>query len=141
MRSPTRVHIEHDFVSDPATVFAALSEHENLSPVFKAKILRVCDGDTTRNGVGSTRELKIGPLPAFEETTTVSEPNSLIEYRISKGSPLRGHWGVQRLSSTATGGTHLDYTIGFDAPVPGMASVVGKVLTLAISRGLGSLVP
>lgn len=141
MNSPTRVHIEHDFAADPATVFAALSEHENLGPVFQARIDRVCDGDAARNGVGSTRRLKIGPLPAFEETTTKSEPNSVIEYRISKGSPLRGHWGVQRLTPTAAGGTHLDYTIGFDAPVPGLAFVVGKILTFAISRGLPSLVP
>lgn len=141
MSSPTRVHIEHDFVSDPATVFEALSEHENLGPVLKAQIDRVCDGDASRNGVGSTRRLKIGPLPAFEETTTTSQPNSLIEYRITKGSPLRGHWGVQRLSPTADGGTHLDYTIGFDAPVPGLAFVVGKILTLAISQGLRTLAP
>lgn len=141
MTSPIRVHIEHDFDSDPATVFEALSEHENLGPVFKSSIERVCDGETTRNGVGSTRSLKIGPLPAFEETTTVSQPNSLIEYKITKGSPLRGHWGVQQLTPNAGGGTHLDYTIGFDAPIPGMAFIVGKVLTAAISRGLRSLVP
>lgn len=141
MSSPTRVHIEHDFVSEPATVFAALSEHENLAPLFRAKIRRVRDGDLTRNGVGSTRSLKIGPLPAFEETTTASQPNSLIEYRITKGGPLRGHWGVQRLSPTTDGGTHLEYTIGFDAPVPGLAMVVGKILSTAISKGLASLVP
>lgn len=131
----------HTFSSDPATVFDALAEHENLATVFGAKIDRVRDGDTSRNGVGSTRRLKVGPLPAFEETTTVSEPNSLIEYAITKGGPLRGHWGIQRLTPTADGGTHLDYSIGFDAPVPGMAAVVGKVLSLAISRGLPSLVP
>lgn len=139
--SPVRVHIQHDFASDPATVFEALSEHERLAPLFKAKIDRVCDGDAGRNGVGSTRRLKIGPLPAFEETTTTSEPDTLIEYRISKGSPLRGHWGRQTLTPTATGGTHLDYEIGFDAAVPGLATVVGKILTVAISQGLRSFVP
>ncbi|MBC7559824.1 MAG: SRPBCC family protein [Dermatophilaceae bacterium] len=141
MTTPQRVHVTHTFTSDPATVFAKLSEHENLAPVFAAKITRVRDGDTSRNGVGSTRRLKIGPLPAFEETTTTSEPDTLIEYRITKGSPLRGHWGVQRLSPTPTGGTLLDYTIGFDAPVPGAAAVVGRILTGAISKGLGKLTP
>lgn len=141
MPTPQRVHVVHTFTSDPATVFAKLSEHENLGPVFGAKITRVRDGDTSRNGVGSTRSLKIGPLPAFHETTTVSEPDTLIEYRISKGGPLKGHWGRQILTPTADGGTHLDYTIGFDMAVPGAAGVVAKVLQTSIGKGLGKLTP
>ena len=139
MTSPQRVHVVHTFTSDPATVFDALSEHENLGPVFGAKIARVSDGGSSRNGVGSTRRLKIGPLPAFEETTTVSEPHTVIEYRITKGTPLKGHWGKQVLTPTVDGGTTLDYTIGFDLPVPGAAALVGKVLTAGISKGLGKL--
>ncbi|MBD8607738.1 SRPBCC family protein [Aeromicrobium sp. CFBP 8757] len=141
MASPQRVHVVHTFTSDPATVFEKLSEHENLGPVFGAKIRRVRDGDTTRNGVGSTRSLKIGPLPAFHETTTVAEPDSLIEYRITQGSPLTGHWGRQILTPTPDGGTQLDYTIGFDAAVPGMAAVVGTILQKAIGKGIGKLTP
>ena len=141
MASPQRVHVTHTFTSDPATVFDKLSEHENLGPVFGAKITRVNDGTTSRNGVGSTRKLKIGPLPAFEETTTVSEPHALIEYTITKGSPLKNHWGKQVLTPTAAGGTTLDYTIGFDLAVPGAAPVVGKVLTGAITKGLPKLCP
>ncbi|MEW2015877.1 SRPBCC family protein [Rhodococcus sp. NPDC076796] len=139
MPTPTRVHVKHRFVSPPEVVFAALSEHENLGPLFLAKIRRVKDGDTSRNGVGSIRSLKLGPLPAFEETTITSEPHSLIEYRITKGGPLRGHWGVQKFTPTADGGTDLDYTIGFDAPVPGLAAIVGKALTSSISKNLSTL--
>ncbi|MGV8875069.1 MAG: SRPBCC family protein [Rhodococcus sp. (in: high G+C Gram-positive bacteria)] len=139
MPTPVRVHVTHRFASSPETVFAALSEHENLGPLFLAKIRRVRDGDTSRNGVGSTRSLKLGPMPAFEETTITAEPNSLIEYRITKGGPLRGHWGVQRLTPTPDGGTELDYTIGFDAPVPGLAALVGKALTSSISKNLSTL--
>ncbi|WP_188546296.1 SRPBCC family protein [Rhodococcoides trifolii] len=141
MPAPTRVHVTHTFTSPPDTVFAALGEHENLGPLFGAKITRVRDGDTSRNGVGSTRALKVGPLPAFDETVTTSEPNSLIEYRISKGGILRGHWGKQVLTPTADGGTALDYTVGFDAPLPGLAAVVGKVLTSSISKNVGTLAP
>lgn len=141
MAAPQRVHVTHTYTSDPATVFAKLAEHENLGPVFGATVTRVRDGETSRNGAGSTRSLKIGPLPAFEETTTVAEPDSLIEYRITKGSPLQGHWGVQRLTPTVDGGTVLDYTIGFDAPLPGVAPVVGAVLTAALNRGLPKLCP
>ncbi len=140
MTTPQRVHVTHTYTSDPATVFEALSEHENLGPVFGAKITRVRDGKTSRNGVGSTRSLKVGPLPAFEETITAAEPNTLIEYEISKGSPLRGHWGKQALTPTADGGTLLDYTIGFDI-APGVSGLVGKVLSSNIAKGLPKLAP
>jgi uncharacterized protein YndB with AHSA1/START domain len=142
MAAPQRVHVTLTYKSDPATVFEALSEHEKLGPVMGCKITRVRDGDTSRNGVGSTRRLNIGPLPEIQETITAAEPNSLIEYTISKGgNPLRGHWGIQRLTPTSDGGTALDYRIGFDAPVPGMANLVGKAITRQLSRGLPKLVP
>ncbi|MCX6395330.1 MAG: SRPBCC family protein [Propionibacteriales bacterium] len=139
MPAPERVNITHVFKSDPQTVFEKLAEHENLGPVFGAKITRVCDGTTSRNGAGSVRRLKIGALPAFEETTTVAEPNTLIEYKITKGGPLKGHWGRQELSPTPEGGTRLVYKIGFDAAVPGMAALVGKVLRGSIVKGLAKL--
>lgn len=141
MPAPVRVDLTHTFRSDPATVHAALSEHENLGPVFGASITRVRDGETERNGVGSVRRLKIGPLPAFEETVTESVPGELIAYRITKGSPLKGHWGEQRLFPTADGGTRLEYRIGFDAAVPGLAQVVALGLRQRIPAGLARLVP
>ncbi|TDZ90699.1 Polyketide cyclase / dehydrase and lipid transport [Mycobacteroides salmoniphilum] len=139
MTTQQRVHITHEFKSDPQTVFNKLAEHENLGPVFGANVTRVSDGTSTRNGAGSVRRLKVGPLPAFEETTTTAQPNTLIEYKITKGSPLRGHWGRQELTPTASGGTTLDYTIGFDSAIPGLAVLVGKVLTSTIAKGLPKL--
>src|SRR5690242_1609976 len=104
------VRIDHDFTTPPERVFDYLSEHENLEPLFGARITRLRDGDDgTRNGPGSARELKLGPLPGFVETTTEVIPNELIRYRITKGSPLRGHEGVMRFTPTANGGTHLHY--------------------------------
>ena len=140
MPAPQRVHVTHTYRSDPATVFEALSAPENLSRVMGAKVSRVRDGDESPNGVGLVRRLKIGPLPAFEETVTAAEPYSLIEYTITKGTPMKGHWGVQRLTPTSDGGTELDYRIGFDAPAPGMAAVVGMAITRQLNRGLGKLV-
>ena len=141
MSKTQRVHVTHDFTDDPATIFGKLSEHENLGQVFSAKITRICDGtDGSRNGVGSTRSLKpLGMPPAFHETVTKSEPNTLIEYRISKGSPIRHHVGTQRLTPNADGGTHLDYTIDFDSPVPGLAAVIRIALQRIITKGLPKL--
>ncbi len=140
MAAPVRVHVTHVFASDPATVFAKLSEHENLSTVFApAKVSRVRDGDDSRNGVGSVRRLAIAPGLTFEETVTAAEEPHLIEYKITKGTPLKGHWGEQRLTPTANGGTRLEYRIGFDAPVPGLAKVIGVGLSRQIAAGLRKL--
>ena len=140
--APIRVNVTHTYTSDPKTVFEALSEHENLGPVFGAKITRLRDGDASRNGVGSSRKLNIGPLPPIVETVVVSEPNSQIEYQITKGGfPLKDHYGVQRLTPTEDGGTRLDYTIAFNTVIPGMTGPVAKQLTAALSKGLPKLVP
>jgi uncharacterized protein YndB with AHSA1/START domain len=132
------VTIDRDFTAPPERVFDYLAEHEHLEPLFGAKIKRLSDGeDGTRNGPGSAREMRLGPLlPPFVETTTEVVPNELIRYRITKGSPLRGHEGVMRFTPTADGGTHLHYEITFGAVVPGVDRVVAMMLRRTVPRGL-----
>ncbi len=132
-----RVIIDHDFDVPVAAAFAHLAEHENLEPLLGAKVTRLRDGtDGTRNGVGSVRRLRIGPLPPFEETTTEVVPSELIRYRISKGSPLRDHRGEMRFTTNPDGNAHLHYEISFGAAVPGIALIVAKALERSIPRGL-----
>jgi len=131
-----RVVVERDFSLPPSRVFAYLAEHENLGPVFGAKIERLRDGtDGQRNGVGSVRRLKVGPAPPFEETVTEFTPDELIRYRISKGSPLRDHEGVMRFSPQGQG-THLRYEISFGAVVPGLDRLIAAGLRRNIAKGL-----
>lgn len=131
------LHVEYDFVKPPERVFAHLSEHEHLEPLLGAKIMRLTDGtDGERNGVGSSRRLKIGPLPPFVETVTEVVPGERIVYRITRGSPLRDHVGVMRFSPTAAGGTHLDYDINLDSQLPLVARIVRASLKRSI---LGAL--
>lgn len=130
------VHIEHDFAKAPPRIFAHLAEHENLAEVFGAKITRLRDGeDGERNGVGSVRELKIGALAPFEETVTEYVPSERIVYRITKGSPLRGHVGVMDFAD-ASGGTRFVYDIRLASPVPGLALLVRAALTRSITKAL-----
>ena len=131
-----RVVVDQDFSLPVDRVFGYLAEHENLAAVFGAKINRLRDGtEGDRNGVGSVRQLKIGPLPPFEETVTEFVPGELIRYRITKGSPLRGHEGVMRFSANGTG-THLHYEISFGAVVPGLDRIVAASLRRSIPKGL-----
>ena len=130
-----RIDITQDFSLPVERVYAYLSEHENLGPLFGAKIRRVRDGDTSRNGKGSVRVLKLGPLPSFDETVVDAVENERIVYRITRGSPLRGHEGVMAFSPTPTG-SRLRYTIEFGAVVPGLDRVVKVGLERSIRKGL-----
>jgi uncharacterized protein YndB with AHSA1/START domain len=133
------VYIEHDFAKPPERIFAHLAEHENLAEVFGAKVARVRDGEHgERNGVGSVRRLQIGPLPPFEETVTEFAPPERIVYRITKGSPLRGHLGTMSFAS-ASGGTRFAYDIRLASPVPGLALLVRAALTRSITRALAKV--
>jgi uncharacterized protein YndB with AHSA1/START domain len=129
-----RIEIDHDFALPVERVYAYLSEHENLTKVFGAKVARVRDGDDSRNGTGSVRQLRIGLMPPFEETVTRAVPNELIEYKITKGSPLKDHRGSMQFSSTGSG-SHLHYVIEFNA-APGLAQVVKAGLDRTIRKGL-----
>ncbi len=133
-----RVDITHDFSLPPERVYAYLGEHENLGPLFGAKVERVRDGVDTRNGAGSVRRLQVGVLPAFEETVVEAVPDRRIVYRISKGSPLRGHSGQLDLAPLGTG-TRLHYVIEFGSVVPGLASVVAWQLARSVRSGLADV--
>jgi uncharacterized protein YndB with AHSA1/START domain len=111
------VHVEHDFDKPPERIFAYLAEHENLADAFGAKVTRLRDGEHERNGVGSVRQLKIGPLAPFEETVDEFVVPQRIVYRITKGGPLRGHVGTMSFSPRADG-THFVYDIRTGARPP-----------------------
>ena len=130
-----RIEITQDFSLPVQRVYGYLSEHENLGPVFGAKVTRVRDGDTSRNGVGSVRRLKVGPLPEFEETVTQDVPNELIEYRITKGSVLNNHRGELRFAPKGTGST-LTYVIEFDAKVPLTGPLLKRTIEGNVRSGL-----
>jgi uncharacterized protein YndB with AHSA1/START domain len=130
-----RIEITQDFSLPVERVYAYLAEHENLQPIFGARITRVGDGHASRNGAGSVRRLRIGPGPSFDETVVEAVENALIVYRISRGSPLRDHEGTMEFTSTGSG-SRLRYVIEFGAVVPGLDRVVKVGLERAVRRGL-----
>jgi uncharacterized protein YndB with AHSA1/START domain len=130
-----RIEIHQDFTLPVDRVYSYLAEHEHLGPLWRAKVARVRDGDTSRNGVGSVRQLRVGLARPFEETVTAAVPNERIDYRITKGSPLRNHHGSMVFTSVGTG-SHLEYLIEFGAVVPGLDRLVKVGLERSIRRGL-----
>jgi hypothetical protein len=136
-----RVVIDHDFSAPRPAVFDHLAEHENLEPLFGARIVRVHrPDDQVRNGIGSTRTLKLGPLPSFDETVTEYRQDELIRYTIASGSIvaslITGHEGIQTYTVTPIGGTHLHYEIDFGAKIPGLAGLLARVLQSKITAAL-----
>ena len=131
------VHVQRDLDAPPERVFDHLAEHENLADLFGAKVTRKKDGDDgTRNGTGSTRELKLGPLPSFDETTTRYERPELIEYKISRGGVLKDHIGIMKFEPSPSGGTRFDYRIRVESKIPGTSGAIAKSLTRSIETGL-----
>ena len=131
-----RIDIHHDFAIPVEKLFAYLGEHENLETIFHpTKVRRLSDGQGARNGVGSAREMRALGGPAFVETVTAYRENELIEYRITRGSPLKNHAGRMMFSATPTG-SQLHYTIEFEGKLPLIGQLIRAVLDRGIRQGL-----
>jgi len=134
-----RIDLTHDFALPVDRVYAYLAEHEHLGPLFGATVRRVRDGDSSRNGVGSVRALRVGPLPTFEETVTAAVPRELIEYRITRGGfPVTGHSARMEFAPHGDG-ARLRYVITLGSPVPGLDRVLAAVLQRNLRRGLAQV--
>ena len=133
--SQQSVRFTEHFNAAPAKVFPYFASHETFGAMaggpMAAKIRfirRVRLGKDIKHpdGEGSVRRIGYGPI-AFEETVRTSTPGKLIQYYISKGSPLKNHEG--RIEFHADGsGTRVDYTIFFEPKVPGTGGVLKGVL-------------
>jgi len=129
-----RQHIEirQSFNAPVDTIFSLLTDHESFGNVIGTNFKRVVDSQgENKNGVGSVRRITSFPVPAFEETVVRFEPNRLMEYVISKGSPVKNHKGRMEFSEEQ-GKTTLCYTIDFEPKLPFI--LLGPVLKRAIEK-------
>lgn len=65
--------------------------------------------DENENGLGSVRRIYALPGVAFEESVVRFEPNQLMEYTVSKGSPIKKHRGRMEFAEDQ-GKTRLTYS-------------------------------
>ncbi len=133
-----KVHAKQTFNVPVSQLFDYLSVHSNLDILFapvKSTLLRA--GTASTYGVGSVRRM-VGPFGTFEETTTVSEPYTRIEYKITQGSPLKHHHGTMIFTGDATQCT-LDYTIVFAGKLPLIGYIIQTALQKSVSAGLARL--
>ncbi|MCP3952187.1 MAG: SRPBCC family protein [Desulfobacterales bacterium] len=130
--SRQRIEIRQSFDAPVGEIFNALTDHESFGNVIGTNIKRVVDSpDENKNGVGSVRRISSFPVPAFEETVITYDPNRLMEYVVSKGSPIKNHKGRMEFSEKE-GKTELFYTISFEPKLPFI--LLGAILKQAIDK-------
>jgi len=115
-----RQHIEirQNFNAPVEKVFPELTDHESFGALMGTNFKRVIDSpDENKNGVGSVRRIRSFPVPAFEETVVNYVPNELMEYVITKGSPVKNHFG-RMVFTESDHETRLFYTIDFEPRLP-----------------------
>lgn len=130
------VRFEQFFAAPRERVFAWFADHEKFGRIWPGSTRRVQDSadGANVNGLGSVREVRSSGM-AFEETITAFDPPERIEYRITKGSPIKNHQGRLNFSEV-TGGTKLDYTIEFDPKIPLTGGLIASVLCASWHRGV-----
>ena len=140
--SPQRIVIQMEFPYPVAQVFAFLAAHENQPRILGARVERLTNGEGHKDGVGSSRRMTMPPLPSWDETVTAFDANRLIEYRITRGGPIRAHRGVLVFSPAGEGGmgTRLEYTVTFEPRVPLTGGILRRLTEKNLRKGLESLV-
>ena len=135
-----QVKFEQYFAAPRARVFGFFSDHGNLGRVWGGRFTRSKDGQDPKdvNGLGSVREIRTAGMK-FEETITKYQPPSVIEYQVTRGSPIKNHLG-RMLFSDADGGTKLVYTIAFDPRIPFTGWLVSRILSSTWRTGVARAV-
>jgi hypothetical protein len=93
------------------------------------------EGSKESNGLGSVRQVLLGPLPILEETVVSYEENKLIEYTITSLSPFKSHLGRLEFNEI-NNKTILNYSISAEPWVPFTELLLLKVLELVINNAL-----
>jgi len=115
--------------------------HGEFGRIIKANIKRVVDSqDENKNGLGSVRRIYALPGVTFEESVVRFEPNQLMEYTVSKGSPIKNHRGRMEFAEDQ-GKTRLIYSIDFEPKLPFflLGSIIKKIIEKPMVEGLANL--
>lgn len=140
------IEVTQDFPAPVAQVFAELTDHVKFGQLLNTKITRILDGERGfQNGLGSVRKISPAPFLSFEERVVKFEPNELMEYIVSRGSPIKNHVGRMEFSaidnSKGQDHTRVHYTIRFEPKlsIPMLGGVLKKAIETPIKQGFNRL--
>lgn len=130
------VELSATIEADPESIYDFLIDHESFGRIWPSTMTRIRDSDEpgNPNGVGSVRLVKQGLLQ-FEETHITCERPRLIQYRVTRGGPIKNHLGSIRLIPDASG-TRIHYTIEFDPKIPCTGCLIACLLKRDWARGI-----
>ena len=135
--SKESIHFVQDYEAPVYNVFSFFSDHNRMSEVYPAFIRRIQDSSDPRNanGLGSVRLLVTFPAIFTETVTQYIEP-SLIEYRITFGSPLKNHVGTMNFIDLGNNRSRLDYTIEFEPRIPKTGFIIRNMLEKQVGQAI-----
>jgi len=132
----------HEEISAPIDrVFDALADHDTMGSWLDANIRRTKNSEVKAegpNGTGSIRTIKMFGLVEFDETVVVFKKPNTIEYKITRGSPLRNHHGRINLIEK-NGKTEVTWDIRFDMAIPFTGALMAWLLKTSVGGGLRKL--
>ena len=131
------INVRQEFDAPVEHVWEAFNDHVNFGKIMGQKVVRIIDSTDPGNvnGVGSVRALRI-PTGPFEETVVKSAKPKLIEYKITKGTPLHHHYGIMRFSTLPEGRSAIDYSISLGSKIPFIGGIIRGALEKGIASGL-----
>jgi hypothetical protein len=129
------VEMNQIFNAPVETVFAEFANHERFGELLGVPMKLIKDGSKEPNGLGSVRQVLLGPLPILEETVVSYKENELIEYTITSLSPFKSHLGRLEFK-TVNKKTVLNYSISAEPWIPFTELALLKVLELVINNAL-----
>ncbi len=132
--SQHKLTLGHHFRAPIDTVFDALADHVRFGQIWPGTTTRIREGQEAPNGEGSIRKMRQG-LVVFEETTITYDRPKVIEYTITKGTPLRNHHGRIELTADDSG-TRMHYTIQYECLIPFLGKKIKKDLERDFYKGI-----
>lgn len=132
-----RAHVEvvERFAAPPERLWEALNDHAGMSDWLGLDVT-VVRGD---GEIGTVRRMRQGSL-AFDEEVVYLDPPRRLVYRVVGLRPmLRYHRGEQLIEPWGQTGSELRWHILLDTSVPGLSTLLARVLESGIRKGLGVL--
>lgn len=127
--------------ASPEKVYDFFCDHESFGRIWPGRTTRIKDSELpdNPNGVGSVRQICLGPM-CFEETHMTCDRPRLIEYTVTRGSPIRNHWGRIQFTAAADGGTDINYSIVFDPRIPLTGALIAGNLRKDWAKGIQPII-
>lgn len=128
------VHVTVTLPQSAATVFAALTDHDNYGQFPGVDEGRVLEpGSDHRNGTGALRVVRAGPL-VLHERITAYEPDLRMAYRIERARPLplKHEGGEIRLTALGEASTQVDWVSTGRVAIPVLGPLIDRVFAAKV---------